>query len=46
MRIFLRKSLLNKSNSDYLQEIFLVTEAGMRYYNDLFGTPYPFSKYD
>ena len=46
MKIFLRKSILKKVNPEYLQEMFLVIEAGMRFFKDLFGIPYPFSKYD
>ena len=26
--------------------MFLVTSVGMKFYNDLFGKPYPFNKYD
>lgn len=27
-------------------EMFKVTQVGMRAYNDIFGIPYPFKKYD
>jgi aminopeptidase N len=43
MRIYARKSLKNDINH---QEMFLVTQCGMRYYKELFGKPYPFGKYD
>ena len=46
MKIFVRKSILKKINPEYLQEMFLVIEAGMRFFKDLFGISYPFSKYD
>lgn len=46
MSIFLRKSVLKRVNPEYLQEMFLVIEAGMRFFKDLFGISYPFSKYD
>jgi len=46
MSIFLRKSVLKRVSPEYLQEIFLVIEAGMRFFKDLFGISYPFSKYD
>ena len=28
------------------EEFFKITMAGMDYYKEFFGTPYPFSKYD
>jgi aminopeptidase N len=43
MRIYGRKSVLASVNHE---EIFEVTVAGMKYYHDLFGRPYPFNKYD
>jgi len=46
MSIFLRKSVLKRVSPEYLQEMFLVIEAGMRFFKDLFGISYPFSKYD
>jgi hypothetical protein len=46
MSIFLRKSVLKRVSPEYLQEMFMVIEAGMRFFKDLFGISYPFSKYD
>jgi aminopeptidase N len=43
MRIYARASLKKDINHE---EMFLVTQAGMRYYKDLFGKEYPFGKYD
>lgn len=43
MRIYARKSLKNDVND---KEMFLVTQVGIRYYNELFGREYPFGKYD
>lgn len=43
MRIYARKSLINDVNHE---EMFTVTEAGMAFYKDFFGKPYPFRKYD
>ena len=43
MRIYARKSLKEDINH---KEMFLVTQCGMRYYKELFGKEYPFTKYD
>lgn len=43
MRLYARKSLKQEINHE---EMFLVTSVGMKFYNDLFGKPYPFNKYD
>ena len=43
MKIYYRQSLSSDKPSD---EMFKVTQAGMRYYQDLFGIPYQFTKYD
>lgn len=43
MRVYCRASLLPETNFD---EMFMVTQSGMRFYNDLFGKAYPFNKYD
>ena len=41
--VFVRASLANFLKAE---EIFDVTRAGFAYYEDLFGRPYPFDKYD
>mmetsp|Transcript_31485 Transcript_31485/g.48159 ORF Transcript_31485/g.48159 Transcript_31485/m.48159 type:complete len:84 (-) Transcript_31485:168-419(-) len=43
MRIYARQSVLPDVNST---EMFSVTVAGLKFYTDLFGRPYPFRKYD
>lgn len=43
MRIYARKSLLSELNFD---EMFNVTQAGIRFYSVFFGAQYPFNKYD
>ncbi len=43
MRIYARASLIKDCDFD---EMFTVTQAGMKFYHDLFGKPYPFHKYD
>ena len=43
MRIYTRKGKIQYVLKD---EMFLVTNKGMEFYSDLFGHPYPFSKYD
>lgn len=43
MRVYARKSLIGECDFD---EMFKVTEAGMKFYFDLFGKQYPFNKYD
>jgi len=43
MRIYARKTMKISINHE---EMFLVTKAGMKFYSDLFGRPYPFTKYD
>ena len=43
MRIYARQSLVADVNHE---EMFNVTEAGMSFYKDFFGQPYPFRKYD
>mmetsp|Transcript_42769 Transcript_42769/g.41121 ORF Transcript_42769/g.41121 Transcript_42769/m.41121 type:complete len:136 (+) Transcript_42769:570-977(+) len=46
MRIYLRKSLLKDTDPERSNEMFTVTQAGMKMYKDYFGMPYPFRKYD
>ena len=43
MRIYARKSLIKELNFD---EMFNVTQAGIKFYSQFFGAPYPFNKYD
>lgn len=43
MRIYMRKTLKEDFKSD---EMFNVTQAGIKYYKDFFGKAYPFKKYD
>ena len=43
MRVYARKSLIEECN---FEEMFNVTQAGMKFYFDLFGKQYPFNKYD
>lgn len=43
MKIYGRKSILDSIRHE---ETFEVTVAGMKYYEDLFGKPYQFRKYD
>ena len=43
MKIWARKSLVPSINND---EMFKVTQAGIRFYEVLFGQKYPFGKYD
>ena len=43
MRIYARKTLKEDINH---VEMFKVTKAGIKYYEDLFGRAYPFGKYD
>ena len=43
LRLFMRESLKNFGEP---QEIFKVTIAGMKFYSEYFGCPYPFGKYD
>ena len=43
MRIWARKSLTASVNAP---EFFKVTMAGIEYYTEFFGQPFPFSKYD
>ena len=43
LRLFMRESLKNYGEP---QEIFRVTTAGMKFYSEYFGCPYPFGKYD
>ena len=43
LRLFMRESLKNYGEP---QEIFRITTAGMKFYSEYFGCPYPFGKYD
>ena len=43
LRLFMRESLKNFGEPE---EVFKVTIAGMKFYKDYFGIPYPFTKYD
>ena len=43
MRVYARASLLPECNFD---EMFMVTQSGMKFYKELFGKAYPFNKYD
>lgn len=43
MRIYARKSLISELNFD---EMFTVTQAGIKFYSVFFGATYPFNKYD
>ena len=43
LRLFMRESLKNCGEPE---EIFRVTTAGMKFYSEYFGCPYPFGKYD
>ena len=43
MRIYARKTLVEYVND---KEMFAVTQAGVKYYEELFGQKYPFNKYD
>ena len=43
MRIYARKSLIESVNHE---EMFKVTQAGIRFYSEFFGAAYPFAKYD
>lgn len=43
MRIYARRSIIKDCDFD---EMFNVTQAGMKFYHDLFGKEYPFHKYD
>ena len=43
LRVFMRQSLKDCGEP---QEIFKVTIAGMKFYSDYFGCPFPFGKYD
>jgi aminopeptidase N len=43
MRIYARKSLIGDVSYD---EMFNVTQAGIKFYQVFFGHPYPFHKYD
>ena len=43
MRIYARKSLMDDVKHE---EMFLATQTGIKFYTDLMGCPYPFTKYD
>ena len=43
MKIYARQSLMK---SVLHEELFKATASGMNFYNDMFGRPYPFRKYD
>lgn len=42
----MRKSLVKDVLPSTLQEMFMATQQAMLFFKDLFGTPYPYSKYD
>lgn len=46
MRVYLRKSVVTTVDKNVLDEMLYSTSVGMKYYKDLFGIPYQFSKYD
>lgn len=46
MRVYLRKSVETTVDKNVLNEMLYSTSVGMKYYKDLFGIPYQFSKYD
>lgn len=46
MKIYLRKSVISSVKPETLQEMLQITQLGMKYYQDLFGMGYQFSKYD
>ena len=43
MKIYVRPSLISQVNH---QEMFDVVESGITFYEDFFGCPFPFDKYD
>ncbi len=43
MRIYARKSIIGDCN---FEEMFKVTQAGIKFYSVFFGAEYPFNKYD
>lgn len=43
MRIYARKTVLESVNHD---EMFTVTQEGIKFYEEFFGQAYPFDKYD
>ena len=43
MRIYARNSLIGELNFD---EMFAITQAGIKFYSVFFGAEYPFNKYD
>ena len=43
LRVFMRQSL---KDYGYPEEIFKITIAGMKWYSEYFGHPFPFNKYD
>ena len=43
MKIYARKSVMKDVEAD---EMFKVTQAGIKFYEDLFGKPFSFTKYD
>jgi aminopeptidase N len=45
MRIYARKTVFDALTLSH-DEMFNVTQAGIRFYQDFFGYPYPFRKYD
>jgi aminopeptidase N len=46
MRVYLRQSVIDSVEKRILDEMLTSTLVGMRFYKDLFGIPYQFSKYD
>ena len=43
MRIYARKSIIGDCN---FEEMFKITQAGIKFYSVFFGAEYPFNKYD
>jgi aminopeptidase N len=46
MRLFVRQSLKHFVTDEYAQDWFRVTKYGIRFYGEMFSTPYPFDKFD
>ena len=46
MRIYFRKSVVPDVAPSTIQDMFETVRFGMTFYQDLFGVPYQFSKYD
>jgi len=46
LRVYLRKSVIDQVEPHVLTEMMNSTMVGMRFYKELFGVPFQFSKYD